>query len=57
MKRTMLNVAALTVVLAGSRYLHAETAAGRVCCTTGWFNVTCCGATSCSASLVACQAF
>lgn len=57
MKRTLLNAAALTVVLAGSRYLHAEMDTGQVCCKTGWFDVTCCGATYCSASLVACQAY
>jgi hypothetical protein len=53
MKRTMLNLFALTMILGGAAHLSAQEDNAKVCCSGG--GATCCGS-SCEADATGCSA-
>ncbi len=55
MKRTIINLAALAMVLGGARHLHATVAPSAACCYPTFGSGKCCG-TTCSAGLFSCEA-
>ncbi len=58
MRRTLVNLAALAVIVAGARHLHGQTgsaASAGACCKTA-FGFTCCAA-YCYANALYCIAF
>jgi len=59
MKRTILNLAALAILFAGARYLHAEDAPVQqpvACCVSGLTGMRCCGEGVCYANPFYCVA-